>query len=102
MDQFIEIPYSSFGDGDLDKQLDYQHINRVVNVRDVFKGGDETLDTTNNISSCTSSSSVATGKKQIIIDKPPEPYADMITKAIMSSPDQSLQLKEIYDYIEKK
>jgi hypothetical protein len=36
------------------------------------------------------------------IEKPPEPYADMIAKAILSSPSNMLQLKGIYDYISEK
>jgi hypothetical protein len=36
------------------------------------------------------------------IEKPPEPYADMIAKAILSSPSNMLQLKGIYDYISQK
>ncbi|RNA25117.1 forkhead box D3-B-like [Brachionus plicatilis] len=38
-------------------------------------------------------------KKVSNFDKPPEPYADMIAKAIMSSGTNLMQLKDIYSYI---
>ncbi|CAF0842778.1 unnamed protein product [Brachionus calyciflorus] len=34
-------------------------------------------------------------------DKPPEPYADMIAKAILTSEDNLMQLKDIYTYMTK-
>lgn len=41
-------------------------------------------------------------KKISNFDKPPEPYADMIAKAIMSSGNNLMQLKDIYSYISFK
>jgi hypothetical protein len=41
-------------------------------------------------------------KKFNKIDKPPEPYADIIVKAILSSSEHSMQLKDIYKYMIEK
>lgn len=34
--------------------------------------------------------------------KPPEPYADIISKAILSNPNSMMQLKEIYNFVSEK
>jgi hypothetical protein len=41
-------------------------------------------------------------KKLNKIDKPPEPYADIIVKAILSTSEHSMQLKDIYKYMIEK
>jgi hypothetical protein len=41
-------------------------------------------------------------KKHLSTDKPPEPYADIIAKAILSSDVNSMQLKDIYTYMSEK
>ena len=51
---------------------------------------------------CISFESTKKKKKVSKFDKPPEPYADMIAKAIMSSGTNLMQLKDIYTYISIK
>lgn len=51
---------------------------------------------------CISFESTKKKKKVSKFDKPPEPYADMISKAIMSSGTNLMQLKDIYSYISIK
>lgn len=41
-------------------------------------------------------------KKHMSTDKPPEPYADIIAKAILSNTFNLMQLKEIYTYMSDK
>lgn len=48
------------------------------------------------------SEATASGKKQMSTDKPPEPYADIIAKAILSNGFNLMQLKEIYAYMSEK
>ncbi len=42
------------------------------------------------------------GKKETIGEKPPEPYANIIVKAILSTNNNVMQLKDIYSYMIEK
>ena len=50
----------------------------------------------------TINNSTAVVKKHMSTDKPPEPYADIIAKAILSNTFNLMQLKEIYTYMSDK
>ena len=112
MESLLDLSSSSLNDIHIDSantvNTNLEFIDSALSIENFFNSlaahNQEYATMTNTAvvkcSKSTSSSSIT--QHAISIDKPPEPYADMIAKAILSTPNNMLQLKGIYDYISNK